>query len=96
MKLVDIGMNRQIASEMAYDWNWEDWEYVRSGNEDFYLIAIGDVNPKKSRNWKKNMKIFINDSPKLELTELAEKEDFELAIIVNLYKIAKFVDKKLT
>lgn len=94
-KMVEAGINRLISSEVAYYLDMETLAYISDLKDDFYLIVIGDVNPKKDRDWKKNIKIFVKPSPELELTNLAKKSGFEIAIIVNLYKVISYVDSNI-
>jgi len=93
-KLVDMGLNRAIASEIAHHWDPEDWDNVSTRDEDIYLIIEGDVTPKKNRNWRRNMKFYVNENPNIIFTKDKTGESFEIAIVVNLYKIAKVVDSK--
>ena len=51
-KLVDLGLNRAIASEIAHHWDQRDWNYVSTRDEDIYLIIERDVTPKKRRDWR--------------------------------------------
>ncbi len=94
-KLVDMGLNKAVASEIAHNWEQRDWNYVSTRDEDIYLIITGDVTPKKNRDWRKNMKFFVNENPDLIFVKEEKGSGFEIALVVNLYKIAKFVDGKL-
>lgn len=93
-KLVDMGLNRAIASEIARHWAPRDWDYVSTRDEDIYLIIEGDVTPKKKRDWRKNMKFSVNENPDNIFPKDRKGKSFEVALVVNLYKIAKEVDSK--
>jgi hypothetical protein len=94
-KLVDMGLNRAIASDIAHHWKARNWNYVSTRDEDMYLVITGDVTPKKERAWQKKMKFEVNENPHRIIVEDAKRTGFELALIVNLYKIAKEVDSQL-
>jgi hypothetical protein len=96
MKLVDAGLNRQISSEAAYSLKKGDWPDISFWfRKNCYMVMVGDVNPKKDRNWKKKMAVYISDGPRLGLDTFKRKTDFELAVLVNLHKIASYVDSRI-
>lgn len=94
-KLVDMGLNRAIASEIAHYWGQKNWNYVATRDEDMYLIISGDVTPKKNRAWRKNMKFTVNENPDKIIVQQGKGLGFEIALVVNLYKVAKEVDSQL-
>jgi len=93
-KLVDMGLNRAIASEIAHHWDPKDWNYASTRDEAMYLIIEGDVTPKKNRAWRKNMKFSVNENPDKIFTKDKKGKSFEVALVVNLHKIAKEVDSQ--
>ena len=90
-----MGLNRAIASEIAHNWDPEDWNYVSTRDEDIYLIIEGDVTPKKNREWRKNMTFSVNENPGKIFTRDRKGKSFEVALVINLFKIAQEVDSKM-
>jgi hypothetical protein len=95
LKLVDAGINRVMASDVAYYFNWEEWAEISYFPGGFYVIVMGNVTAKKKKNWGKKMKIYQCPGEVPDLKRFVEQTGFELAMVVNLQKIAQFVESRL-
>ena len=96
MKLVDLGLSRSVARDIANEFTARDWvEYVTS-NDHLYLIVSGKVSPKSGKNWKQYMKISVDHDP---YASHRNKIDMDMAkhdvvLIINMVRIAKSVDER--
>lgn len=95
MKLVDLGLNRSVAKDIAYVFRPQDWSDVIYREEPLYLIIRGRVTPKSAKDWKKHMRYNITQRQDYKLMEFLNEPGLEVALTINLINIANFVDKRI-
>ena len=84
--MIDLGLNRWIASQWVLKLKEKDWKEVRNGGVK-YIIIKGDID--RDKDWKKSMKLL---TAKEMPNDLASDE---FVLIMNLNKLMKNVEKDI-
>lgn len=87
INLINLGLNRYIASEWAYSFDYQTWADNISAEDEFWLIARGDTSQRKQKSWKKNIKCGVKVGP---LPDDLKKD--RAAVIMNLKEILSEID----
>ncbi|MFC1591455.1 hypothetical protein ACFL43_02910 [Thermodesulfobacteriota bacterium] len=86
IKLINIGLNRYIASEFAKELDNDDWVSIEHGHTRF-MVAAGEM--KRRQNWKDSIELYMSPT-----RELRNVED-EVTIVMDLHRIIAEVNDKL-
>jgi hypothetical protein len=87
INLINLGLNRYIASEWAYSFDYQTWADNISHEDEFYLIARGDTSQREQKSWKKNINCGVKVGP---LPDDLKKD--RAAVIMNLKEIWREID----
>jgi hypothetical protein len=86
IKLVEIGLNRWIASQFVRSVAKKDWDKANHSDTKYFLIVTGKIGRK--RDWKKYIKLFTAK----EVPKYTYRNEF--TIVVNLVRILKEISKR--
>ena len=89
LKLINLGVQRHISSQIANDFSNEEWSEIISGSSIKYMIISGEG--RKSEDWRKYLNRYVSVKP-----EIVFNEDDDLAVVINVYKIAKEIQRRVT
>lgn len=85
-KMIDLGLNRWIASQWLPKLREKDWKAVRKGKVK-YIIIRGDID--REKEWNESMKLFTVK----ELPRDLDSDDFIL--VMNLNKLMKNAEMEI-